>query len=56
MENKKTRDGKVQFGLVLQWILENPELDYQFGPPIMVNLGPDRWFSPKRSGSGSQMV
>ena len=33
------RDGKVRFGPVLLWILENPEPDY--------------WFGPKRSGSGS---
>ena len=48
-----TRDGKVRFGPVLQWILEIPEPDYWFGPLIMSNLGPDRWFGPKRSGSGS---
>jgi hypothetical protein len=48
-----SRDGKVQFGPVLQWILENPEPDYWFGPLIVSNLGPDRWFGPKWSGSGS---
>ena len=47
------RDGKVRFSPVLQWILENPELDHWFGPLIMSNLGLDRWFGPKRSGSGS---
>ena len=50
------RDGKVRFGPVLQWILENPEPDYWFGPLIMANLRPDRWFGPKRSGSGLQVV
>jgi hypothetical protein len=50
------RDGKVQFGLVLQGILKNPEPDYQFGPLITVNLGPYHWFGPKQSGSGSQVV
>ena len=50
------RDGKVRFGPVLQWILENPEPDNWFGPQIMLNLGPDHWFGPKRSGSGSQVV
>jgi hypothetical protein len=50
------RDGKVRFGPVLQGILKNPELDYRFGPLITVNLGPDHWFGPKRSGSGSQVV
>ena len=47
-----SRDGKVQFGPVLQGVLEN----YWFGPLIMVNLGPDHWFGPKRSGSGSQVI
>src|SRR5882762_12043626 len=47
------RDGKVQFGLVLRGILENPEPDYWFGPQIMVNLGLDRWFGSKWLGSGS---
>ena len=51
-----TRDGKVRFGPVLQWILENPEPDYWFGPLIMVNLRLDRWFGPKWSGSGSSAV
>jgi hypothetical protein len=50
------RDGKVRFGPVLQGILKNPEPDYGFGPLIMVNLGPDHRFGPKRSGSGSQVV
>ena len=50
------RDGKVRFGLVLQGIFENPELDYWFSPQIIVNLGPDHRFGPKRSGSGSQEV
>jgi hypothetical protein len=50
------RDGKVQFGPVLEGILENPELNYWFGPLIMVNLGPDHWFGPKWSGSASQVV
>ena len=51
-----SRDGKVWFGPVLQWILENLEPDYWFGPLIMVNLRPDRWFGPKRSGSSSSAV
>ena len=50
------RDGKVQFGPVVQGIFENPEPDYWFGPQIIVNLGPDHWFGPKWSGSGSQEV
>jgi hypothetical protein len=50
------RDGKVRFSLVLQWIFENPELDYWFGPLIMMNLGPDCWFGQKWSSSGSQVV
>jgi hypothetical protein len=56
------RDSKVQFGPVLHWgfwiqgILENPEQDYQFGPLVMVNLGPDHWFGPKLSGSGLEVV
>ena len=56
IHHQSCRDGKVRFGLVLEGILENPKLDYQFGPLIMVNLGPDHWFGPKRSGSGSQVV
>ena len=36
---RSSRDGKVWFGLVLQWILENPEPDY--------------WSGLKWSGSGS---
>ena len=36
------RDGKVQFGPVLQRVLGNPELGY--------------WFGPKQSGSSSQTV
>ena len=53
---KLDRDGKVRFGPVLQGIFENPEPDYWFGPQIIANLGPDRRFGPKRSGSGSQEV
>jgi hypothetical protein len=52
----RSRDGKVRFGPVLQGILKNPKPDYGFGPLIMVNLGPDHRFGPKRSGSGSQVV
>jgi hypothetical protein len=56
IERDAYRDGKVRFGPVLQGIFENPEPDYWFGPQIMANLGLDRWFGPKRSGSGSQGV
>ena len=50
------RDGKVRFGPVLWHFFENREPDYRSGSEIIVNLGPDRRFGPKWSGSGSQAI
>ena len=50
------RDGKVRFGPVLRGIFSNPEPDHRSGSGFVANLGPDHWFGPKRSGSGSQGV